>query len=101
MPSRRPRRLTRIPPRAAFSLIELVVVVGIIAVLLALLLPVLGTARESARRAACLSNLRQIGLALGAYPEDNRGFLPYSRNYGEGHPEDWVWWQPRPVVGRG
>src|SRR4029453_16428844 len=79
---------------AAFSLPELLVVIGIIAGLLALLLPLLAGARESAHRAACLSNLRQIGMALGAYADDSRGFLPYSGNYGEVHSEDWFWWQP-------
>ena len=93
MPSTRFRRAV-LRGRAAFSLVELLVAIGIIAVLLALLLPLLGAARESARRAACLGNLRQIGLALGAYADDNRGFLPYSGNYGEVHAEDWFWWQP-------
>ena len=80
--------------RPAFSLVELLVVIGIVAVLLALLLPLLGGMRESARRTACLSNLRQIGMALGAYADDSRGFLPYSGTYAEVHPEDWFWWQP-------
>jgi prepilin-type N-terminal cleavage/methylation domain-containing protein/prepilin-type processing-associated H-X9-DG protein len=60
-----------------FTLIELLVVVGIIAVLLALLLPALAAARANARRTACLSNLRQIGIAIQAYANDNDGRIPY------------------------
>jgi len=62
------------PP--AFTLIELLVVISIIAVLAALLLPALGRAKRSARSAACLSNLHQIGLALDLYVQENRDLLP-------------------------
>jgi prepilin-type N-terminal cleavage/methylation domain-containing protein/prepilin-type processing-associated H-X9-DG protein len=59
-----------------FTLVELLVVIGIIAVLVAILLPVLGNAREQARRTVCLSNLRQDGTALLAYAVNNDGALP-------------------------
>lgn len=65
----------RIRPRG-FSLIELLVVIGIIAVLIAILLPTLGKARESAKRVACLSNVRQLATAVTAYLADNRQYLP-------------------------
>lgn len=62
--------------RRAFTLIELLVVISIIGVLASLLLPALGRAKRSARSAACLSNLHQIGLALDMYVQDNDDRLP-------------------------
>lgn len=59
-----------------FTLIELLVVIGIIAVLAAILLPVLSSARERAHVANCQSNQRQIGQALTMYREANRGAFP-------------------------
>lgn len=64
----------------AFTLLELLVVVGIIGVLLAILLPVFLQARERGRRATCVSNLRQIGTALTAYTQDYDGFFPSMRS---------------------
>ena len=62
--------------RAAFSLIELIVVIGIIAILMAFLLPVLRMARESAQTVQCASQLRQIGLAIQQYANANAGKTP-------------------------
>lgn len=70
----------------AFTLIELLVVIGIIATLAALLLPVLSRAKESGRATACLSNLRQIGLALQLYAGDYRNRLPYMSDIYPGKP---------------
>ncbi len=69
------------PLRAgAFTLIELLVVISIIALLIAILLPALAMARENARRIACASNIRQVGLAMHAYGGDNRDYLPMRQN---------------------
>ena len=61
--------------RGAFSLVELLVVIGIIGVLLALLRPALARARQQANSVKCQSNLRQIGLALQIYSENYKGWL--------------------------
>ncbi len=62
--------------RGAFTLVELLVVVAIIAILTAMLLPALRRAKENAKTAVCLSNLRQVGLAIHSFAVDNDGLLP-------------------------
>lgn len=66
--------------RPGFTLIELLVVISVIAVLASLLFPVFGRAKESARGTACLSNLRQVGLGLQMYVQDNGNRLPFMRD---------------------
>ena len=62
--------------RGAFTLIELLVVVSIIALLIAMLLPSLSKAKDQARSIKCLVNLRNIGIAVLVYAQDNNNYLP-------------------------
>jgi prepilin-type N-terminal cleavage/methylation domain-containing protein/prepilin-type processing-associated H-X9-DG protein len=71
--------IRRPAPRRGFTLIELLVVIAIIAILAAILFPVFARARDKARQASCLSNLKQIGMALNQYAQD----------YDESHPGVW------------
>jgi len=69
-------------PRNAFTLIELLVVVSIIALLIAILLPALGAARQSAQFTQCLNNFRQFGIALNTHAGDNKDYVVHP-NWGE------------------
>ncbi len=71
---------SRVPNRRAFTLIELLVVIALMGTLAALLLPTFTRTKETARGAACLSNLHQTGLALQLYVGDNRNQLPVMRD---------------------
>lgn len=66
------------PARKGFTLIELLIVIAVIGILAAILLPMLARSLEAARRASCLSNLSQIGLAMHIYAAEHNGQLPWS-----------------------
>lgn len=80
----------RKPAPRAFTLIELLVVIAIIAILAAILFPVFGRAKEAAKKTACLSNARQVGMALKMYLTDHDDVMPifyaYNSNPAHGQP---------------
>jgi prepilin-type processing-associated H-X9-DG protein len=91
----------RIRPGWGFSLVELLVVIGVVGVLIALLLPVLARSREAAKRVQCASQLRQVGVAVFNYATNNRGLTPawsvrheYPVDPYYGDPTAPGWWGP-------
>jgi len=74
-----------------FTLIELLVVIAIIAILAGMLLPTLGRAKESGRGAVCKNNMRQLGLGMLMYAEDNREHYAWAGEGDGNMGPDWVW----------
>jgi prepilin-type N-terminal cleavage/methylation domain-containing protein/prepilin-type processing-associated H-X9-DG protein len=105
--------------RGAFTLVELLVVIGIIAVMIGILLPTLNRAREAARQSKCLNNMRQIAVATITFAQENQGWMPgragggvvpFNPQTGKNpftgtiditSPGDWIAWQRKidPVTG--
>ncbi len=77
--------------RRAFSLIELLVVVGVVSVLLAILVPTLRKARQVASRVSCAHNLKQIGLGMSMYLNDNDSTYPCATDPVSEEPVYWLW----------
>jgi prepilin-type N-terminal cleavage/methylation domain-containing protein/prepilin-type processing-associated H-X9-DG protein len=102
--------------KAGFTLVELLVVIGIIAVLIGILLPSLSRARENANRVKCLSNIRQLTHAFIMYTGENGGWFPSPAVFGgpsatalgygnqpapQGYPADWIGWPEDWIIWRG
>jgi prepilin-type processing-associated H-X9-DG protein len=85
-------RTARSGKRVAFTLVELLVVIGLIGVLIAMLLPALSQAREQAKWVQCQSNLRQIGVHLEIYSQNWNGYIyPPGLGADPHRPKDWRW----------
>jgi len=90
-------RGTHFPRRRAFTLVELLVVIGVIALLISILLPVLSGARKTATDAQCASNIRQLCTALVMYANENKGKFP--PNIGSSGPNV-NWWYDADRIGK-
>lgn len=102
--------MSKTNPSRGFTLVELLVVIGIIAVLISVLLPVLGRVREQGNQVKCMSNLRQLGMAMVQYATDNKGYFPAAARGvprpfepaggGKSYAHDWVYWQQPNLPGQ-
>jgi len=84
----------------AFTLIELLVVIAIIALLIGILLPSLGSARDSARSIQCLANLRTLGITIHQFADDHQGNLPKSSHSAGFNALPWAATLYEPITGR-
>src|SRR5215204_2784828 len=79
-------RASHIGRKPGFTVVELLVVIGIVALLISVMLPALCRSREGGNRVKCASNLRQIGLAIQMYANDNKGNFPRTHFDGAANP---------------
>ena len=89
--------------KTAFTLVELLVVIGIIATLIAILLPALSRAQSAAKGIACQSNMRQLALAVTMYANENYGWYPPNDSYWQapGSPSWYAFpWYTPPILGK-